>query len=398
MPVALAHLGGRTATALAVLITVAALAPPGANAAWRGSAASPPASAFSGGNFSGVSAGSGSSSWAVGSIEGNRTLFTLTARWNGTSWTRVPSPSPGGSDAASQLTGVSAVSGSDAWAVGDYGTFGLATMALHWNGQRWTQVTTPNPGYPSASNTLTAVSAVSAADAWAVGSYGNADFSEQTMVLNWDGTAWKLIPSPSPGGTGGTGHGTELLGVSAASVSSAWAVGCYDFTAASGTARKTLALHWNGTAWAQVPTPTPGVRGCLTSVSAMSPDTAWAVGWSQASLSGPEQTLVLHWNGTRWTRVASPSAGTAGSQLDAVSAISATDAWAVGHAAVSSQADSTLILRWNGCRWARVASPNQGSSALDGVSTISSSDALAVGTSGTGTLALHWNGSRWVIR
>jgi hypothetical protein len=411
MPRALARFGRRTAAGLAGLLALAAVAPAGAHPA-RAAAAGPSATvlrggvfkggafnggAFKGGAFNGASAVRASSAWAVGTIETQpSTLLTLAARWNGTSWSRVPSPSPGGSNAASELTGVSSTSSSDAWAVGSYGTFGPQTLALHWNGASWTQVSTPNPGYPSASDTLAAVSAVSATDAWAVGSYGNADFSEQTMVLNWDGTAWTLISSPSPGGTGGLGHGTELLGVSATSRSSAWAVGCYDFTAASGTAHKTLALQWNGTVWAQVPTPTPGVRGCLTSVTALSPSSAWAVGWTEASLSAPDHTLVLHWNGTAWKQVASPSATAASSQLNAVSAISATDAWAVGYAAAGKQPDTTLILHWNGTDWATVASPNAGSSELNGVSGGPAGDLLAVGTSGTGTLALHWNGSRWV--
>ena len=51
-------------------------------------------------------------------------------RWNGSVWTRVPSP---GSDA--DLQGVTALSGSDAWAVG--GTTGGKTLILRWNGQTW---------------------------------------------------------------------------------------------------------------------------------------------------------------------------------------------------------------------------------------------------------------------
>jgi hypothetical protein len=58
--------------------------------------------------------------------------------WNGTRWTRVPSPSPGGS---SGLTGVSAPTGPDAWASGFYipAAGGEVTLLLHWNGTSWTQ-------------------------------------------------------------------------------------------------------------------------------------------------------------------------------------------------------------------------------------------------------------------
>jgi hypothetical protein len=89
----------------------------------------------------------------------------------------------------------------------------------------------------------------------------------------------------------------SLAGVSALSSSDAWAVG------ALGT--KTLVLHWNGTAWAQVPSPSPRGVGIgpvtnLAGVSALSPADAWAVGC--ACTSDTDTTLVLHWNGTTWTR------------------------------------------------------------------------------------------------
>jgi hypothetical protein len=40
-------------------------------------------------------------------------------------------------------------------------------------------------------------------------------------------------------------------------------------------------------------------------------------------------SLILHWNGTKWAQVASPSPGS-GSSLYAVAASSASDIWAVG--------------------------------------------------------------------
>lgn len=379
----------RTAAGLTVLLALAAVAPAAASAATSGPAARPLAAGFDGGAFSGVSSVSGSGAWAVGTINGtNRTALTLAARWEGKGWSQVSSPSPAGANEISQLTGVSAVSGTDAWAVGYYGTFGLETVALHWDGTSWTEVATPDPGYPSSSSTLYAVSALSATDAWAVGTYGN---TEQTLVARWNGTSWALMSSPSPGGP----QGSELLGVSTTSATSAWAVGCYGSSNAS-LGQQTLALRWNGSAWAQAPTPEPGVSGCLTSVTALSPSNAWAVGWTQASLTGPRQTLVLHWNGSRWATVASPAETTGSSELSGVSAISATDAWAAGYVS-GAQGDTTLIRHWNGTRWATVASPSQGSSVLTSISAVSSRNALAVGYGANGTLALHWNGTKWII-
>ena len=68
--------------------------------------------------------------------------------WDGTAWTITPSP------AAGTLTGITARSASDVWAVGY--TTGPQTLTLHWDGTTWTTVPSPNVG--SASQ-LTSVSA-----------------------------------------------------------------------------------------------------------------------------------------------------------------------------------------------------------------------------------------------
>ena len=58
----------------------------------------------------------------------------------------------------------------------------------------------------------------------------------------------------------------------------------------------------------------------LTSVSADSASDAWAVGSYISDTTGVRDTLILHWNGTAWSRVASPSPGTRFSVLNGVSA------------------------------------------------------------------------------
>ncbi len=83
------------------------------------------------GGLTSVADTSASSAWAVGWTGSGASAKTLILRWNGTAWTRVPSPDPG-PDA--ELSGVAALSGSDAWAVG---IVGGKTLILHWNGQMW---------------------------------------------------------------------------------------------------------------------------------------------------------------------------------------------------------------------------------------------------------------------
>jgi hypothetical protein len=175
----------------------------------------------------------------------------------------------------------------------------------------------------------------------------------------------------------------RLAAVAATSAANAWAVG----STGSLLSPKPLIVRWNGTRWKQTPSPSRP-PGELSAVAAISARDAWAVG---ATSSG--QSLILHWNGKAWNRVAGAAA--AGS-LTGVAATSATNAWAVG-----SDSGKTLILHWNGTAWKRVPSPSPGRNAyLSAVSVTSGRNAWAVGevvtsTSSMASLILHWNGKTW---
>jgi hypothetical protein len=379
--------------AAAVLVTAGIAAPAGAGAApATGHAWAPvtpnPSSTY---NFlQGVSAVSGSDAWAVGSYNDTTTgaSKTLILHWDGTAWRQVKSPNPG--PVFSELHGVSAVSGSDAWAVGDYwNRTGTAydSLILHWNGTAWSQVKSPNPSpaIPGA-NFLGGVSARSGSDAWAVGDYDNNGVSD-SLVLHWNGTAWSRVNSP-------TARYTDfgLDGVSAVSGSDAWAVGVRGIPSDGGRSA-TLILHWDGTAWTQGDSPSPGSGlNRLVGVGARSGSDAWAVGF-YSSYDNPyvSDTLILRWNGAAWTQVQSPSPSSVSyNELHGVSAVSGSDAWAVGFYDVNEIGGSrTLILHWNGTAWTQVKSPNPSCpdysyswNSLYGVSTRSGSDAWAVGDYG----------------
>jgi hypothetical protein len=300
------------------------------------------------------------------------------------------------------LKGVSAVSASDAWAVGyaENSSDALSSLILHWNGTSWTKVASPSPGTEA---NLSAVSAVNASDAWAVGTYVNSAGSTVTLILHWNGTTWAQVASPNPGT--GTSKSEELRAVSVVSASDAWAVGCYldsdgDF--------QTLALHWNGTTWAQVATPNPAGASSLNQlngVSTVSASDAWAVGFYPSTSDGADITLTLHWNGTKWTQVSSPiGSGTASSELLGVSARTGSDIWAAGYGETSGEVNESLVLHSNGTSWTQDTTPNpggiEGTTYLNGVSADSASDAWAVGyftqsDTALATLALHWNGTTW---
>src|SRR5215469_6899378 len=330
-----ARVCGLVAGGLGLVVTLTAAVPP---AGPQHGAAPPHQRPTALPNFlTGVSALSASDAWAVGSL-GDVSTKTLALHWNGTAWARVPTPSPG---RFPELTSVSAASAADAWAVGL-----RPTLALHWNGAAWTRAAIPHleGGF------LQGVSTLSASDAWAVGNF-TAGKTAKTLVLHWNGTAWAQVPSPNVNGNG------ALFGVAALSPTDAWAVG--DYTA--GRDIKTLVLHWNGRAWVHMASPSPGrspLNDSLSGVSVLSASNAWAVGASGHGHTqfSPQKTLVLHWNGSRWTQVPAPSPRGIGTSpftvLTGVSARSPGDAWAVG-CACSSDFDTTLVLHWNGTAWAR---------------------------------------------
>lgn len=116
--------------------------------------------------FTSVDAASGSDVWAVGGSTTNLstgTSKTLAARWDGTGWKQVPSPSPAGTTAG--LVSVSVVPPSDVWAAGFYFTPGMALkpLPLHWDGTARTHVAVPSGFIPGA------VSAACASDVWVTG-------------------------------------------------------------------------------------------------------------------------------------------------------------------------------------------------------------------------------------
>jgi hypothetical protein len=127
------------------------------------------------------------------------------------------------------------------------------------------------------------------------------------------------VPSPGPATS------NRLSSVAATSATNAWAVGV---ASNNGSGDQTLVLHWNGSKWIRVASPSPGgtaVYSSLRGVVANSPGSAYAVG----TTANGDQTLILHWNGTVWTQVPSPSLGTH-DDLSGVGTTAAGNVWAVG--------------------------------------------------------------------
>jgi hypothetical protein len=375
----------------AVLAGTGAASPSAAAAAgcqgWTGLQPPSPGTQFS--QLEAVTVLSACNAWAVGEYTSSGPYQTLAEHWNGASWKVIPSPSPGGS--GDFLTSVRAISPDSIWAVGESDTTaGARTLTEHWNGRAWKHVPSPSFGKNAE---LNGVRAVSARDVWAVGGY-SAGGQEKALIEHWNGTRWSRLASPNPAVS------SELVSVAATSRRDVWAVGELPGAQADvargirqpgGTpgvaGDRTYIVHWNGSRWRHVPSPSPspGTSSALDAVGASSAGNAWAVG--MAFTGSADKTLILHWNGRTWKRVASPTIGTHAG-LEGVTVVSATSAWASGGGyAHSGAAEQPLILHWNGRRWAREASPRPSplDTGLFGISAASAHDGWAVGSYGTST-------------
>jgi hypothetical protein len=336
------------------------------------------------GKFFAVDGTSAKDVWAVGigGVSG-----TLIEHWNGVRWRVTPSPNPA-TGAAGQvfLFGVAAVSATDAWAVGTYqsgpNALNVTTFALilHWNGRKWSKVPCPCASTNNGEPVLSAVSAVSRNDVWAVGA-GSAG----PLILHFNGRKWATSPL-----AGDEEH--QLNAVSALSANNVWAVG-NDLTDQSG-----LTAHWNGRKWRWVSSPSPGRFNELNGVATVSSSSTWAVGNSTGT------PKVIRWNGRKWSALPGPQvAGTTSAFFTAVSAAPDGSLWAVGQETVkngSTFLDQTLTARWTGQKWMVVPSPKlgKGGSVLSGVYVASADNAWAVGgAENTGSVAgiLHWDGKNW---
>jgi hypothetical protein len=239
----------------------------------------------------------------------------------------------------------------------------------------------------------------SAVDVWAVGLRPGGRCQYQTLTQHWNGSAWTVIPSP-----GHTMVNSVLDGVTVAGTKQAWAVGTAGCPADQS---RTLTEHWNGASWSIVRSPNGGVTGnhfsTLQAVTAISPSDVWAVGGQAGIRNHMPVTvpLIEHWNGARWSIVPSPKAAVG--VLESVSATSASDVWAVGAGQQSGQ--STVALHFDGSSWTLVAVPTPPgtSGGLFAVKALSAADAWAVGESfptagGNGKILTdHWNGTSWQV-
>ena len=364
----------RVVPVAAVAACVVAITAPGAAAApgpgWSVVPTPSPAGATESALF-GVACSSAGACTAVGYFQASNRSAPLAERWDGTAFSVQPVPRAGFS---SMLHGVSCPAANACTAVGASriftggGEFRFVPLAERWDGTAWSIQPLPGPGVAA----LYGVSCPAVSDCTAVGAGG----AEQ-----WNGSAWSPEPVPSPPGAV---PGTVFpRAVSCPAPSACIAVGSFSVSTSSSSGLRPLAERWDGSAWSVLPVPTPAGGGALDGVSCSAATACTAVGGHRFSPQGLSVlTLAERWNGTAWSIQPTPTplgAGDAG--LNGVSCPAPTVCTAAG-ACGNPPGSNTLAEHWDGTAWSIQPTPNpgRGDNFLDTVACPAPATCLATGT------------------
>src|SRR5262245_14039135 len=214
----------------------------------------------------------------------------------------------------------------------------------------WIAVSSANPS--TSYDRLNGVAAVASTNmAWAVGTSGVANVASQPLVERWDGSSWSAVSTPAILAA----SFAELDGVAVISADDAWAVGNYSPTVIPGVGTQPLVEHWDGVSWHLVSVAPVTNGGFLDAVTALSASDVWAVG-SVFDEFGFGLGLAEHWNGASWSIVPMAPPPPIESELQefrSIAAVSPTDVWAVGrdrHFILDTSLDAQ-IEHWDGQSW-----------------------------------------------
>lgn len=225
-----------------------------------------------------ISASASNDVWALAGVSGQDWKHVF--HWDGSTWSVVASP------AAYSVNDIFAVGASDVWIVG-------GGQAFHWNGTAWEEHSPEADWYPYLQS-VTVVGGV-------VYAGGTISYHvEPTAIYKWDGVTWSVDY------TGPEGYLVRLTTVSASTV---WAL--------ANTFPSPQGIVWNGSAWTRSDLPDLNLYN---DIAALGLEDAYVVSKN-----------ILHWDGTEWVLNFTPA-----QTLYGISAVSATDLWAVG--------DSSMVL------------------------------------------------------
>jgi hypothetical protein len=293
-----------------------------------------------------------------------------------------------------------------------------------WSGSKWVTSTLPHLG---ASSFMDKVVAVSASDAWAIGS-GGTSTHQSPFLLHFTGAAWKTVALP-------TNDRSGYFGELAVSGSAVWLAGAV--------ASKAVVLRYDGT-WSTKNPPATASES-IDAIAAQSPTELWIVlvactsvcsstvleptstGWKSLTVGSKTYVASISvFSSTHVLLAGSKTVGTAlepmldsvhgttlspitvrktlaNGNLDGVVQPSSTVAWVVGLQDTKT-AYQILVDRLDGTKWVQEPVKVSGKNAFDqALGAGSATDAFVFGTSWAGavcrsaatTVGYRWTGSKW---
>jgi hypothetical protein len=241
------------------------------------------------------------------------------------------------------------LSATEGWALSLVGTY---AVIYHFDGTSWT----PQPVPPVSvagqqySLQLADLSIVSPDDGWAGGAAsppspaggtsGSASAAPAGVILHYTGGTWRIqqvIPSAAISGIAVDAPGDGLaLGDDLAVQQTTNGSG----TNNSADNQHMLLLHFTAGHWVKVSATLANPQrldGYFGSITMSSPSDGWVIGEANSSTTGPDQVangfVLLHYDGTSWTEVATPSVkGRAVYVITSFSVPASDDVWVVGRA------------------------------------------------------------------
>lgn len=231
------------------------------------------------------------------------------------------------------------------------------------------------------------VACVSDTDCWSVGTQ-YPDGNARTLAEHWNGTAWTAKATPNIGDANDASTDNRFNALTCVATNDCWAGG----NATDGNnADSATVSHYDGTHWSSV-TSLDDQSSAVSSLSCVATNDCWVVG-HEASASA-----AWHYNGTAWSTVDVSIDGATNGALSGIDCVATDNCYAVGFVQIDNGDANGIVQHWDGSSWSLVKNAgDDGAIALASISCASSTYCVAVGTTSSLTLGIseQWDGSTW---
>jgi len=314
------------------------------------------------------------------------------------------------------LNAIQMLSATDGWAVGSRtdSQHNSSASLLHLVHGQWQESKQQFPGL-----SLSGIAMLSPNAGWAVGGHTSPPstmtashprqtlLNESAVILQYHNGTWRQFA---------TFPHSDLYEIQMLNANEGWAIGD-NYTISNIPTRQpnepsnvvvgnSFVLYYQAGTWTKVAVP---VAGTLQGIAMLNPDEGWAI--AQTSSLQEPQPVILHYQNGIWTRWGQQFPATF--QFNALSMASSHDGWIAG-ADTSNRNDilnpGTVLLHFDGTAWTRVAAPATVTRASIAALVTSGSTSWAVGEQNSGNehgdlshnshhiFALHYTAGQWVYQ